>query len=117
MGDDAREPVEIEAMQWAINSSVESGKEKAEEIVAWVNANGGEAKYLRRIDASINQALTEARIAVHTCNGWYSAAPGDYIVMGEEWFVTPEQSRSGVGKTRDFYIQSPQAFVIQEEPI
>jgi len=57
--------------------------ECAAEIVDWVNANGGEARYQRDWDPTMPErpGPDEAHIAIRAITGWVYAKPGDYIVM------------------------------------
>lgn len=88
-------PAECEAMQWGNTDAMgfyATGKH-AENVVAWVNANGGHARYEPEPQATIggrghgSQTFTQpARIAVRTINGWAYAAPGHYVVRGSAEF-------------------------------
>ena len=56
----------------------------AEQIVAWVNANGGEARYEPAEWSP--QGDIWPYIVVRTSKGPAYAKPGDWIVMGDTWF-------------------------------
>lgn len=58
----------------------------AEQIVAWVNANGGEARYVPNGEDTPIGWSGYPRIAIRTAYGWAYAKPGDRIVKGDEWF-------------------------------
>ena len=97
-GDKQPQASEPESMVWeALPNSPEHGLlARANQIVAWVNANGGEARYEQVVqDGSRNagQYLT-SRIAVRTSRGWQCAKPGDRIVKGE-WVMGPDQRKEG----------------------
>src|SRR5690349_778135 len=94
---------EIEAMQWEGGEPFADDTHPAREIVDWVNANGGEARYEpnhpwsefgNECPCNDFDVLTRvstphtARIAVRTINGWAYATPGHYVVMGEARFTT-----------------------------
>lgn len=70
-------------MQWRFIEHEMSGN--SAEIVAWVNANDGEARYDPRPESGALTGAT-ARIAVRTVDGWAYAEPGQYVVMGDETF-------------------------------
>jgi hypothetical protein len=93
-------PVEVEAMQWEreeFDDDDRGYEATAPSIVAWVKANGGEARYV--------PAWHHARIAVRTINGWAYARPGHYVVKGSATFM----HESGVELT-DFYPCDPETF-------
>lgn len=81
-------PVEIEAMRWCTFGEHGTECERdANLIVAWVNANGGEANY---IAAGPVARATGQRplIGVLTAGGWHYVAPGDYVVLRDHaWSV------------------------------
>jgi hypothetical protein len=84
-------PTEIEAMQWSPAnrwSELPAPQYTADQIVAWVNANGGEARYENHWEGDRDRAQGQRlnRIAVRTINGWAHAAPGHYVVMGSATF-------------------------------
>lgn len=95
-------PTEIEARRW--------NGEGAHEIVAWVNANGGEARYEQESwPFGRSNIGHDAYIAVRTIDGWDYAKPGHYIVMGsttfqDGGFMTPARFM------RDFYPCDPETF-------
>jgi len=101
-------PAECEAMQWAaLPNSPEHGLlASASQIVAWVNANGGEARY----ENSPSPSWPENCIAVRTINGWAYAAPGHYIVMGEASFVYDREGWAGGTRCRAFDVRDPKIF-------
>ena len=59
---------------------VSTGPFCTQDIVAWINANGGEVSC---IDTGPLAVATNQKplIAVRTHSGWAYAAPGDYVVM------------------------------------
>lgn len=110
-------PAEVRARQLTAPSFNNDLILGAERIVAWVNANGGEARYepewIWRGEDSSNGRRVPPRIAVRTINGWAYAAPGHYIVMGSAWFVSsPYDPSAGLSgpKVRDFYPCDPATF-------
>lgn len=92
------QPTEPEAMQWTRADWTQGDRgwrreilaEDAERIVAWVNSNGGEAKY-EPPDRGWRDLPTSARIAVRTPDGWDYAKPGWYVVMGHDEFDVFEE--------------------------
>ena len=74
----------------------------AEQIVAWVNANGGEARYEPEC-VDHNGPQTPARIAIRTASGWDYAKPGDRVVKGDRRFIS---SWEGIAwqTLREFYV-------------
>lgn len=120
-------PTECEAMQWyKQNIEQYDPKARAQEIVAWVNANGGEARYAPAGGPSGPGEGSyyghPARIAVRTINGWAYAAPGHYIVMGSAVFTTPVEYIGMLSGTPcshtllDFYPCDPATFESRWEP-
>jgi hypothetical protein len=106
--------VEIEALRWDYDAPVTVNallEERAREIVAWVNANGGEARYERQGSPS-----GADRIAVRTINGWAYALPGWYVVMGETEFGGTGASWERE-RIRDFYPCDPETFQRRWEAI
>lgn len=87
----------------------------AEQIVAWVNANGGEARY-----ESQGAPSGADRIAVRTINGWAYAAPGHYVVMGSATFTVCAHNQPATCNEyrtlRDFYPCDPETFERRWEP-
>jgi hypothetical protein len=83
---------ECEAMQWDAVPGLRDGF-TAGDVVAWVNASGGEACMGWELGRDWKKEHN-AHIAVRTINGWAYAAPGDYIV------------RSAI----DFYPSDPETF-------
>lgn len=100
-------PTECEAMQWHLDDDSDAERAQAEQIVDWVNANGGEARYNAPADM-------EPLISVHTITGWSFAEPGQYVVMGDavgnERYPGSEDSMFRGPEFRDFYIQRPEDF-------
>ena len=99
-------PTEVEAFQWQPKDPAHKAQ-MAEAIVAWVNANGGEAKYQN--DPGSVDADLMPRIAVHTINGWAYAAPGHYVIKGAARFQVGgfmEPARFLI----DFYPCDPETF-------
>lgn len=78
-------PTEVEAMQWHTGDDMACTDFTplgcAQTIVAWVNDNGGEARYepSKPYPADISEPWG---IAVRTKDGMEFAAPGHYVVMG-----------------------------------
>lgn len=103
-------PTECEAEQWRFGQErPESVQERAEQIVAWVKNNGGEARYAHHVE----------RIHVHTINGWAYAAPGHYVVMGAARFHVDHDGplmSTGCRTIRDFYPCDPETFERRWEP-
>jgi hypothetical protein len=93
-------PVEVEAMQWCVSCAKYTPDICGGEVVAWVNANGGEARYTGTADPGRGTDPYANRIAVRTINGWAYAAPGHYVI------------RSAV----DFYPCDPETFEQRWEP-
>jgi hypothetical protein len=77
------EPAEPKAMQWVNWPHVSYLDGDAAKIVAWVNANGGEARYESVLDPDTdNYSL---RIAISQADGTDAyAKPGDWIAMNRE---------------------------------
>lgn len=80
-------------------------------IIAWVNANGGEAGFIPEGSGMVSwvnaggEGDSPPRIAVRTINGWAYAEPGDLITFDEddeEWFEV--QTASGTERHRAFYV-------------
>lgn len=109
-------PTTIEAMQWPTNGGNDRFQQGlAEQIVAWVNAYGGEAAYFTASRSARAGFPSEPRIAIHTINGWAYAAPGHYVVMGTAEF----NADLGPGITkhvRDFYPCDPETFAKRWRP-
>lgn len=86
-----------------------------EDIVAWVNANGGEARYVP-ITLDPDTDPTDASIiTIRTSTGWANAKPGYYIVMSDNYFYLPQSlgdldAECPQVKLRVFYLQSPETF-------
>jgi hypothetical protein len=95
-------PTECEAMQWRYIQHEMNGN--SAEIVAWVNANGGEARYLR---AEAMPNVPTDRIAIRTREGRVHAVPGDYVVMGDDWVGHIGEKFIGV---RAFITCDPETF-------
>lgn len=106
-------PTECEAMQWMTGGGafgIDHLVEGAKRIVAWVNANGGEAR-VGYEQLSGTPGDTQPYIAVRTINGWAYAAPGHYVVMGTAEFAGLNKLVTGVGPNiRDFYPVDPETF-------
>jgi hypothetical protein len=102
-------PTECEAKRWAVVfDAINAMQHRAEQIVAWVNANGGEARYEPATGALSNFGGRDfPRIVVRTINGWAYAKPGDHIVMGSAWFDVPwtKASASGAIHLREFRVE------------
>jgi hypothetical protein len=96
-------PIEVEAMRWC-GCSFLGCVERTGEILAWVNTNGGEARY-EPASWWAEPHRHHARIAVRTINGWAHAKPGHYVVKGGATFT----HESGVELT-DFYPCDPETF-------
>jgi hypothetical protein len=102
-------PIEVEAMRWC-GCSFLGCVERTGEILAWVNTNGGEARY-EPASWWAEPHRHHARIAVRTINGWAYARPGHYVVKGSTWFDPYSTSGRGkAGKVRDFYPCDPETF-------
>ena len=95
-GNEKSQPSEPESMRWHVpgDDLMNSIEDIAHKIVAWVNANGGEARYepergsyevAGRTDTEIGftERVDGSHIAVRTSQGWAYAKPGDRIVMGD----------------------------------
>jgi predicted nucleic acid-binding Zn ribbon protein len=71
------EPCPVKAMQWNGHARADrvqlTDGVNAEQIIAWVNANGGEAE--------LRNDQSGPHIAVRTANGRAYAKPGDWITM------------------------------------
>jgi hypothetical protein len=97
----------VEAKQWNGNQLQPSRDgASAEQIVAWVKENGGEAVYHPQGDG-IDASLGGPVIGVRTINGWAYAKLGHYVVPGEAWF---EPRPHATFKLRDFYPCDPETF-------
>ena len=97
--------VDIEAMQWLVGPDDHGDPAfSAKEIVAWVDANGGTAKYQPQsgVSGMGMVKLDRPRIAVLTTHGWAYALPGHYIVMGEAWFTADEDDPGKAHACREF---------------
>jgi len=107
-------PTEVEAMQW--NGQAAPGgppnTHSANEIVAWVNANGGEARYMPSRDDCNNVDAQQARIKIRAVSGWVYAKPGDYIVKNT-WLLPFEDGLP----ERAFFPVPADTFESQWEPI
>lgn len=88
-------PARVEAVRWcgdgcpiAPAPGAPHDGYAADQIVAWVNDNGGEVEYLPLwpFDESWKKRPC---IAVCTIDGWAYATPGDYVVMGSVTFPNP----------------------------
>jgi hypothetical protein len=96
----------VEAMQWEreeFDDDDRGYEATAPSIVAWINANGGEARYEPH----------HARIALHTINGWAFAELGHYAVMGSATFTAWREGSDGkpeAWQCRDFYPCDPETF-------
>lgn len=107
-------PAECEAMQWVVPDDPEVPLDlatRALDIVKWITANGGEARYdPEYVDE--NGPQTPAHIAICTVTGWACAAPGQYIVKGIATFTV----RDNIGgqdiekELRNFYPRDPVTF-------
>lgn len=107
-------PTEVEAMQWTPDAWDDPEK-NATDIVAWVNANGGEARYETHSIGAVHFDPLD-RIAVRTINGWAYAAPGHYVVMGSERFDTGELTPEGEPiELLDHYPCDPETFEKRRE--
>lgn len=89
------EPTEPKAMQWLKFADDALRTDEARQIVAWVNANGGEARYEPYGHGS--PSYPRPHVAVRTADGWAYAKPGDWIEKTDEWF---EYMRHGSTATR-----------------
>lgn len=99
---------ECEAMQWIPDFRISDGLvTRAATIVGWVIDNGGEARYPSRPHDCI--AAPGPHIAVRTINGWAYAAPGHYIVKGEEFTYDPEGWAGGT-RLREFTVCAPETW-------
>lgn len=121
------EPTECEAMQWNGDAESEWHEDQAAAIIAWVDVNGGKARYNdnRGLPGSegLPDSLRGPNIAVRTINGWAYAEPGHYVVMGTATFH-PGGERCGVAEdrrfgphVRDFYPCDPATFMAHWEPV
>lgn len=104
---------ECEAMQWH-NGPICKGDERcAREIVAWINDNGGVAWY-ESWTAEEVVGKAGQRIVVRTAsNRWDYIKPGDYAVMGDEFFQRPPIPGPMV---RVFYKRRPEEFEAKWRP-
>lgn len=98
---------EIEAMQWLATD--QPPEAEAADIVAWVNANGGEARYEPAPAADYRDAYEVDRgpfIRVRRSDGWVYAEPGHYVVMGIGSFYNTQRptKRGYFERIRDFYV-------------
>jgi len=91
-----------ESMRWEDSESSHYNERFAVEVVvAWVNANGGEARFNPPTAAGID-GITPAhqgRIAVRdggpSAGGWVYAKPGDTVQMTDEWFNVQVSAEQG----------------------
>lgn len=121
------EPTECEAMQWSGDAESEWHEDQAAAIIAWVDVNGGEARYNdnRGLPGSegLPDSLRGPNIAVRTINGWAYAEPGHYVVMGTALFEVDHTAERGfkhltcVSTVRDFYPCDPETFESRWEPV
>lgn len=91
----ASRPVEVEAMQWTRGVGPGEAQQYASRIVAWVNANGGEARYdsdeaYARSQGAV--ALPYIEVRTKTVPEWDMARPGDvvYLLDGVFFVSDPE---------------------------
>lgn len=113
-------PVEVEAMQWTDDGSDDFRglADLAAQIVAWVNANGGEARYERSdYDAIPSVHDHGPRIAVRTINGWAYAKPRHFVVMGESYWDPDDRPLPPTKQLCDFYPVDPATFEQRWEPV
>lgn len=110
-------PRTVHAMQWCSGDAPCTGYH-AQEIVAWVNDNGGEAQYDAPHGTSTGHG---SRIALVAAGCWLYANPGDYVVMGREWFhdgapckAGPACRGGGEKAVRDFYPRDAAAFEAEQ---
>jgi|SRR6185437_4173255 len=101
-------PTEIEARQWngeKYSIFISTGPLCAYDIIAWVNANGGEARYGHPTGDESTTWQSGPFIAVRTINGWDYAEPGHYIVMGSARFdiVVGTDLNGPAEQRRNFY--------------
>jgi len=75
-----------ESKQWVVSNDPDT---QAEQIVAWVNANGGLAQYEPKWTGT---DATTARIAVRSLNDWAYASLGDYVVKDYSWVTVNGRS-------------------------
>lgn len=99
-----KKPVEIDAMQWRGSNPTGELRLSGREIVAWVNDNGGEARYEQRSGVSgIGLSrIGRPSIVVRTLEGWICASPGDYMIRGVQG---------------EFYPCKPDIFEATYEPV
>lgn len=112
-----RDVSEVEAMQWEKDGNTWLTQEQlAHDIVAWVNTNGGDARFER---LSRFEAGGEDRIVIRTRGGLAFARPGDYVEMGNEVFVVDEAgpSPSAMREIRPFYRRDAETFEKRWEPV
>jgi len=74
--------VEIEARYW------DGSQQQAGEIIEWVEANGGIAKYVEPNESGVHQA----QIRVHTLEGIMAALEDFWIIRGTEGEFYPCKS-------------------------
>lgn len=109
-------PVEIEAMQWVIGPDDHGDPMfSAKEIVAWINANGGEAEYR----ADVEEALRgdPPTIWLRVADGSAVAVPGDYIVKSFVFTCPTGEGTPAAHQVREFYPLSAEAFEARWEPV
>lgn len=71
-----KRPVVIEAFCWA------GGPGAASEVIDWVLAGGGTARYACDNDAACAAGDPGHHLAIDTLEGTMRAEPGDYIIRG-----------------------------------
>lgn len=103
-----------ESMVWKPNVSPNLQSNRAERIVAWINAHGGEAELNDFRDGSDN--LITQSIVIRTADGYTFANPGDEIFKTEntfevQVFESTSDETSATKALRVFYARTP-----KEEP-
>lgn len=82
-------------MQWVVTETYPDLADSANEIIAWINTNGGEARY--------EPHATNPAIAVRMADGLDYARPGYYIMMGYTSFADPYQPLGVERFIRNFF--------------
>jgi len=102
-GPSAPEP---ESKQWWAGGAPGELASYANEVVHWVNANGGEARYFPGPEMG-NAGGEFPRIEIRTKDGRVYAKPGDTVQMTDEWFEHPDlANRNLIHRVRAFRVVS-----------
>ena len=116
---DAESPTRVvkTAMRWNGHLTRCTGRSSgapAIAIVAWVNDNGGEARYEPPVENHNLAKLASGikyehgpRIAVRRANGWVYVKLDDTVVMGDKWFHANENCPPPAGRSlREFKVET-----------